>query len=346
MGRILYGVLGDRGGHLARSIAIARQLPDHEFLFIGDGRVEEVTRHGFAFQRSPMIGTELRNGRLDVAATIAEAVKGLADGRRTLARLEGLIRDFDPDLIVTDYEFFLPRAARRLGRPCISIDRHHALTNCRYSKPPGHLATRALALSILNGMYMAASRYMVVSFAPLEPIDPAITEVFPPVVRRDLDGVMSSDGDHAVVYLYGLQPAQVRRMFAGRKRRFVIYGMGIDGEDGNLSFRRHSTDGFLADLTSAAYVVSHGGHNLISEALHFRKPLIAFPLGFEYEQYFNAWQLQETGYGASGNTRAAAASIDRFEAELDRYRERLADYRPWSQQTITGRLDEMIRAGR
>ncbi len=343
MGRILYGVLGDRGGHLARSIAIARQLPDHEIVFVGDGRAEEVIRHGYAFERSPMIGTELRRGRLDLIATASGVAKGFVSGYRTLARLEGLIREFDPDLIVTDYEYFLPRAARRLGRPCISIDRHHALTNCRYPVPPGRPASRALAFAILRGLYMAASRYMVVSFAPLEPIDPAITEVYPPVVRRDLDAVTPADGDHAVVYLYGLPRAQVRRIFAGRRRRFVIYGLGIDGEEGNLSFRHHSTDGFLADLTGAAYVVSHGGHNLISEALHFRKPLIAFPIGFEYEQYFNAWQLRETGYGAFGDIRAATASIDRFEADLDRYRERLAHYRPWSQQTIAGRLDEMIR---
>ncbi|MEZ5840189.1 MAG: glycosyltransferase family protein [Hyphomicrobiales bacterium] len=345
MGRILYGVMGDRGGHLSRAIAVAHELPGHEILFVGGGRIGEVERHGFSFQRTPMIGTEMTGGRIDLAATITGAIRELWRYRQTIEHLKGLIDEYDPDLIVTDFEFFLPRAARALGRPAISLDRHHAITHCQYDRPPGHFGTRALSLGILHSMQMAADRYMVVSFAPMEPRDPIAAEVYPPVIRRDLSGFSPAEDEHAVVYLYGVTIERIREVFGGRERRFVVYGQGREGEEGNLVFRRHSTDGFLADLASAAYVVSHGGHNLISEALHFRKPLLAFPLGFEYEQYFNAWQLQQTGYGALGEARQARAALDRFEVDLEGLRQRLAGYRPWSERTVADRFDELVRVG-
>lgn len=345
MGRILYGVMGDRGGHLSRSIAIAHQLPGHEIVFIGGGRIAEVADHGFDYILSPMIGTEMRSGRLDLPATVAGAIKGFARQHRTIADLKSLIRDFDPDLILSDFEYFLPRAARAMGRPAISIDRHHALTHCHYPRPPGGLAARALSLSILKTMFGTASRYLVVSFAPLNPLDPARTEVFPPVVREHLNAHQPVDDGHAVVYLYGVGLDRIRALFAGRKRRFVIYGQGRDGDEGNLSFRHHSTDGFLADLASAAYVVSHGGHNLISEALHFRKPLLAVPLAYEYEQYFNAWLLQESGLGLFATMKNSATALDHLESGLDRYRSHLAKYRPWSKVTVADRIERMIKNG-
>ena len=345
MGRILYGVMGDRGGHLSRSIAIAHHLPGHEIVFVGGGRIAEVADHGFDYIASPMIGTEMHAGHLDLPATVAGAIKGFARQPRTIADLQSVIRDFDPDLILSDFEYFLPRAARAMGRPAISIDRHHALTHCHYPRPPGGLPARALSLSILKAMFNTASRYLVVSFAPLNPVDPARTEVFPPVVREHLNAHQPADDGHAVAYLYGIGFDRVRALLAGRKRRFIVYGQGRDGEEGNLTFRHHSTDGFLADLAGAAYVVSHGGHNLISEALHFRKPLLAIPLAYEYEQYFNAWLLEQSGLGLFATAKTAATALGRIEVELDGYRARLANYRPWLKTTVADRIEQMVRDG-
>jgi UDP:flavonoid glycosyltransferase YjiC (YdhE family) len=38
MSRICYGVMGDARGHLSRALAIAQELPQHEFLFIGGSK--------------------------------------------------------------------------------------------------------------------------------------------------------------------------------------------------------------------------------------------------------------------------------------------------------------------
>jgi len=342
MGKILYGVMGDSGGHLSRSLAIARQLEGHEILFVGGGRVGEVTRHGYQLVKAPMLGTEVRGGRVDVTATALNGLRLALRRGAITERLAGVIDEFDPDLIVTDYEYFLPLAARKRGRPCISVDRQHVLTNCVYSSPPGHRFSALLTKGVIRATHMRASRYLISSFAPMQPVDAETTEIFPPVLRREVEGLSPAAGGHGLVYLYGIAPARLRQLLGGRARRFIIYGHDLEREEGNLSFRRHSVDGFLADLAGADYVISHGGHNLISEALHLGKPLLCCPIALEYEQYFNAHLLQAAGYGAAGDIRRGGAMVDDFEAALPGMARAAAAYRPWGQGTIAARLEQLI----
>ena len=42
---------------------------------------------------------------------------------------------FQPDVTMSDYEYFVPRAARRAGLPCLSVDHQHVITACRHPVP-------------------------------------------------------------------------------------------------------------------------------------------------------------------------------------------------------------------
>ena len=347
MGRILYGVMGDAGGgHISRSLAIARQLRAHEIVFVGGGRVQEMAQHGYSVVAVPVIATELSAHRVVLGRTIMGAIAGIAQRPRVIERLAAVIDDFDPDLIVTDYEYFLPLAARHRGRACISVDRQHALTHCRYVAPPGYAVSRALTLASIRSLYNSASHYLVCSFVPMQPIDPALAEVFPTVLRELVYRMQPSRGDHAVVYMRGARLDWLRDLLAGRRRRFIVYGFDLNREEGNLSFRRSSPDGFLSDLAGCAYIISNGGHNAIGEALHYGKPVLCVPTRLFYEQLLNAHLLAEAGYGAYCDPDArAGAALDAFEARLPQFETAAASYAPWSGQTIAARLEQLM-AGR
>ena len=346
MGRILYGVMGDAGGHVSRSLAIAQQLKEHDVVFVGGGRVAELSQAGHSVVAIPTLRTVLRDQRVDTVRTAAHCADVLRRAPSVMARLTATIREYDPDLILTDYEYFLPRAARRLGRSCISIDRQHALTLCRYSPPAGHRLSRMLTSGIIRRLYSAASHYLICSFAPMQPLDAVTTEVLPPVLREAVLLVAPAEGDHAVLYMRDAPLAWVRSLLGGRRRRFVIYGFEMDREEGNLCFRRNSSERFLADLASCAYVISSGGHNVISEALYYKKPLLCFPVRLFYEQLLNAHLLAETGYGAWHETDAGAgAAVDAFEAGLPRFQALVAAREPWDNRAIASRLQALIADG-
>lgn len=344
MARILYGVQGDAGGHVNRSLTIARELKGHEVVFAGADRISAVKRHGFDVVDIPMVGTVYTDHRIDKSMTLQRAIEAVTGRNRVIDRLEAVIRDFDPDLIVTDYEYFLPLAAKRAGRPCLSIDRQHFLTNCSYDQPSGDHFGRALTLAAIRALRMTASRFFVTSFTPAASNGRWETEVFPPMIRPMIRQACATEGEDALVYLYAAPLHWIRQTFGGRKRRFFVYGQGREGEEGNLVFRPRDPQGFADDLARAAYVVSHAGSNLIAESLHLKKPLLSFPIALNYEQHLNGHLLAGTGYGALGRTRHGPAAIDAFEAELSAFHARLAGHAPWSDRSVVTRLEAMLDA--
>src|SRR3546814_20057545 len=56
-----------------------------------------------------------------------------------------------------------------------------------------------------------------------------------------------------------------------------VYGTRRRGEDDNLAFRAPSVQGFIDDVAGCRAVLSTAGHQLIGEALHFGKPVLALP---------------------------------------------------------------------
>lgn len=342
MGRVLYGVAGDSGGHVSRSLAIAQQLRGHEVIFVGGGRVKTLAQHGYSVVPVPLIESRLSNGGVSLAGTAHAAVTTLAQFPRTVSRLSDVIREARPDLVISDYEFFTPVAARRMGYACVSVDRHHALTMCRYRSPSGHWLSRNAAQLTVRTLFSVANHYLVCSFVPMQPIDARLVEVFPPVLRQQVTMFESTDDEHVLVYLPGTSLSWVRELLSNCQRRFLIYGFDLEREEGNLTFRRHSESGFLADLASSAYVISNGGHNVISEALHYGKPLLCLPTGLLYEQFVNGYLVEESGYGAYARRNRAAAALDAFEANVPSYRKNAATYSPWGRRTIAERLEAMI----
>jgi UDP:flavonoid glycosyltransferase YjiC (YdhE family) len=74
-------------------------------------------------------------------------------------------------------------------------------------------------------------------------------------------------------------------------------------------------------------VISHGGNNTTTEALHFGKPLIVLPLF--WDQYENAQRIDELGFGVRLPTYAfgdfeLTDTVERLLADTD-LRDRLAE---------------------
>jgi uncharacterized protein (TIGR00661 family) len=346
MARIAVGVMGDSLGHVNHSLALAHAMPSHDFLFIGGGKAAEIAKSGRRVVEAPVPGTYYRNNRVDVFATAKNGLKVLANRKKTVRRIADILREYSPDIALTAYEYFTPRAARMLGIPCVSVDNQHFLTKCRFTHPPGQRIGRFLFRLPLELMYSHADRYMVNSFFPLEPLDPDETETFPPLIMPEAVGVAPSDGDHVVVYQTSPTFLALLPLLQELRGPFFIYGFGERPSQKNLHFRRPSRATFLDELASCRYVVANGGHNVISEALYFGKPVFSFPIAGAYEQFVNAWMLSALGYGDhSLSPSPGLEALSRFERTLDEYRARIRKGDFLGNHRMAARLEYLIQGG-
>lgn len=346
MARILYGVMGDARGHVSRSLAVAQAMPRHEFLFVGGDRVHDLKTLGCHTEDLPMASTFYRENRVDFPATIANAVRALAGRSATVKHLADIIRRFDPDLILTDYELFTPLAAHKTGRECISLDHQHILTHCKYEIPPHERVNRFLTCFSVGRLYSAADRFMIISFFNVPPSDPTTTEVLPPVLRLAVKEHTPSEGDHILVYVTGKTFETLLSFLEGVNRKFIVYGFGERPSMGNLVFKSPSTHGFLEDLASCRYVISTAGHSTLSDSLYFGKPGLCFPINGAYEQFLNAYFLAKLGFGqyVSGVT-IDMARLAAFEAQVDEYASRIRRYDFFGNDLVAARLEELINGG-
>ena len=345
MVRICYGVMGDARGHVSRALAIAQELPQHEFLFIGGGKVQILKERGYRVEEVPMISTVIRNNRVDFAATLAHGLMGLGRLAPVIKKVMGLIKEYDPHLIISDYEFVTPRAAKLMGRPCVSLGNEHLFTQCVYDPPPGQRLSRYLTCFSVRHLFSAASHYLIPSFHPLPPVDRARTEVFPPLIKPKVLEYQPTQGDHALIYLRGYNYNKLIKLLMRKRRKFIIYGLGERPPQGNLYFKKTTENNFLADLASCLYVITHGGHSLISEALYLGKPILCHPVHFLYEQFFNAYFLTQSGFGQYfWNNPCPENLIDSFEDCLGQYQTRIKQCNFLGNKQIIAKLEELSRS--
>jgi uncharacterized protein (TIGR00661 family) len=346
MARILYGVMGDARGHVSRALTVAQQMPGHEFLFVGGGLVHDVKKNGVAVEDIPVPGTFYKNNKVDVPATVANALKVLAKRTSVIRRVGQIIDDFDPALILTDYEYFTPLAARSKGRLSISVDHQHVITHCGYEAPSLERLSRAMTKFAIQRLYSNATLFLIVSFFSLPPIDPKTTQVLPAIVRNVLKDHTPADGEDVLVYLTSPTFYKLLPILEQMKSRFLIYGFGQLQSRKNLVFKQISTHGFLQDLAKCRYAIVNGGHNVISEALYFGKPVFSFPIRQAYEQFINAYFLAQSMYGDYSLTEPSRSVLETFESRLDVFKNSIANSFRTGNEDIAAVLGRIIEQGR
>lgn len=281
--KILYGVQATGNGHISRARAMAEVFREHavEVTWLFSGR-----ERNQLFDMAPF-GSFLHRRGLTFA-TRAGSVRY----RRTLRQnnLPQFLRDVRElplagfELVVTDFEPVTAWAGRRAGIPTIGI---------------GHQYAFGQDTPIAGGHWLA--RQIMDRFAPVDrPVGlhwhPYNSNVLPPIL--DLPEHSGDASDHVLVYLPFEDASAVSALLQRFPEfRFHLYGPGLDAaEHGNVSLHPTSVQAFKRDLASCAGVICNSGFELISECLHWQKPVLTKPLMGQTEQLSNALALGQLGH--------------------------------------------------
>ena len=341
MANILYGVNGEGAGHSTRaeevlSHLIAQGHTVHVASF--DRGLQNLKPH---FDVTEIYGFRFAyvNNRVRYERTIAKNLITVPQAARSLSRLTKLVDEWKIDLIVTDFEPLTCHVGHKLGLPVISIDNQHCLTNAVVSYPRQYRRDAAAAKLVTRLMTPRANAYLVISFFTA-PIRKRNTCLFPPLLRQKIFDATPTQGEHILVYVTSPAPA-LAKLLSSVRGRFIAYGFGREGQDGNIVYKKPSLDGFFADLISASAVVANSGFSLVTEALHLGKPYLAVPVSHQFEQIFNAYWLEKTGYGAYWEE-LNKERVESFLYNLPHYRESLAKYPRQGNGALLKKLDALI----
>lgn len=343
MANILYGVNGEGAGHSTRakevlSHLVARGHPVHVASFDrgllnlkSQFEVTEIYRFRFSYV----------NNRVRYKRTIAKNLITVPQAARSLARLKELVEEWKIDVVITDFEPLTCHIGHAKGLPVISIDNQHCLTNAAVSYPKQYRRDAAAAKLVTRLMTPRANAYLVISFfrAALRKRN---TFLFPPLLRQEILTARPAQGDHVLVYVTSPAPA-LANLLSSVRCPFIAYGFGREGknESGNILFKKPSLDGFFADLVSARAIVANSGFSLVTETLHLGKPYLAVPVSHQFEQIFNAYWLQKSGYGAYWEE-LNKERVESFLYNLPHYAEALVEYPREGNGALFEKLDALI----
>ena len=330
--KVLYGVNGEGMGHATRSeVVIGSLLERHQVRVFASGaafrhlserlpEVDQVFGPTFAMQEG-----QIRRWQT-IVQNVRNAREELPEGIRLWAEE---VEEWDPDVVITDFEPLSAAFARRRRTPLIAVDNINAIDRCRHGRRiiGAEREDYLIARAVVRGMVPGAAEYVVTTFFQ-PPLARKHTTLVPPILRPEIATAKNEDGDHLLVYWGGDEGLLESLRSCGLP--CLVYGMrGGSGEvrvEGNLEFRPPSNQGFVEALRTCRGVVAGGGFSLLSEAVYLGKPVLAAPLRGQFEQLMNARYLEARRYGlcAAG---ANGDPVESFLEQLPSFREALQSYR-------------------
>ncbi len=330
MARICYGVAGEGRGHATRVRTMVEMLRREHAVTIF------ASHDAFDLLHAAYHGTEVevlripglrhgygRGGRLSHAFTAVTALPFLLRLGTVLGWVTEAVALRRPDLVITDFEPLLPRAARRLQVPFISLDHQRFLVECDLSDLPPRLYRAARFMSHFVRAFYSGQELTVISSFYVLPVKATAHPVLQVgvLLRPELERASVSHEEHLVAYFRRGAPPRLLEVLAASGRVVRVYGAGSRPSRGSLQFRPIGEAGFIADLASAAALITTAGNQVVGEAVALGKPVLALPETGNMEQEINAHFVARCGAGrAVPFDRLDAACLKSFLEELPELR--------------------------
>jgi uncharacterized protein (TIGR00661 family) len=355
--RILYGVVGEGMGHAIRSRVLLDELVKrHDVQVVVSGRAHDylAQRAGEHLRVRKIWGftivtedNEVRNFR-----TLLQNVRGAVTGGwpRNVRAYFDLAQEFQPEVVISDFESWSYLFAVNHRLPVISIDNMQIINRCRHAPEivRGHEADFQIAKGVVKAKVPGASQYLITTFF-YPPVRKRRTTLHPPVLRPEILSARPEPGGHLLVYQTYTSNAELPELLRKTGLECRIYGLRRDLQapvrEGKLLYLPFSEQGFVDDLRTARGVVASGGFTLMGEAVYLRRPMLAEPVGKQFEQILNARYLESLGYGMCAEE-ITEQGLGGFLERIPDFERNLAGYSQDGNRDVMAALDGALQAAR
>jgi uncharacterized protein (TIGR00661 family) len=237
--------------------------------------------------------------RLDYLRTGLHGMHYVLEIPALVHRLQQDMEEESPDLVITDFEPALPRAAQRCGVPFVSLNHQHFLVTYDLSSLPDWLERRVKLMGKVVKTYYSGQVETIVSsfyFPPLRSGLENVTQIGV-LLRPEILRARTEERGHLVAYLRRFASSKILESLERYGCEIRVYGLGSRPPSGRLRFYDIDVLRFVEDLASSRALICTAGNQLVGESLYLGKPVLAMPEPNNHEQYMNAHFLQESGAG-------------------------------------------------
>jgi uncharacterized protein (TIGR00661 family) len=346
--KILYGVPGEGLGHATRSKVVIGHLlaKGHDVSVVSSSRAYKMLAAALPGRVHEIRGFHLAYDGLAVSK--AQTVKltlrtAPEDLQVNFSKYRELLGGFEPEIVISDFESFSYLFAKLKRLPVISIDNMQIISRARLNVkiPKAERGNYQLAKAIVRAKLPRSRHYFVTTFFHLG-LKKKRTTLVPPIIRPEILAAAPTTGSHVLVYQSATtQQDLVPLLQQLPGQEFRVYGFNKEEDHGNVQLCAFSEAGFIADLASARAIVTNGGFSLISEAVFLHKPICAIPIPAQFEQWLNAAEVQQMGYGRHFES-ITADNLQAFLAGLPDFEAALASYQQHGNEVLFAQLDDML----
>jgi uncharacterized protein (TIGR00661 family) len=348
---ILYGVPGEGLGHATRSkVIIAWLLAEgHDVRVVSSSRAFTLLDKTFPGRVLEIQGFHLAYKNLTVSKsrTIGLTLRTAPEALRTNFRqYRQLLHGFRAEVVISDFESFSYLYAKLLRVPVISIDNMQIISRAQLdvAVPEDEQENFDVARYLVRAKLPRAKHYLITTFfeLPLRPRYAERTTLVPSIIRPEIQAVQPIKGDYVLVYQTATNQTDLVEILQQMPdQEFRVYGFNKDEAHGNVLLRPFSEAGFIAELAGCRAVLTNGGFSLISEAVYLHKPVCAVPIPAQFEQWLNAAEIEQRGYGRHFET-ITAANVQAFLGQLPAYERALSYYQQNGNEELFAQLRKIL----
>jgi uncharacterized protein (TIGR00661 family) len=286
---IAVSINGQGRGHLTRMTALSQLLAkEHNISFWCPEKYHDFLKAHFPDNllfSIPYYHFVLEGGKIDILKTGVSNAAHLIGSASAVDEIADQLRLLDIDVLISDFEPFVPKAAHKLNVPVIQLN-HPGVVQ----RSPGISPEILLAKMISTTMMGEYDVKIISSFYNGD---------VGPIIRPALRNARPSRGNYYVVYVY---PTVIEEV------------VDILERIGGIEYRvfPNPEEDFVDSLIHCRGVITNAGHQLLSESLHLEKPILSIPFERQFEQKLNAEMLSLTGRGITGTMKTLGKDLEAY----------------------------------
>jgi len=346
--KILYGVPGEGMGHSTRSKVIIAYLLEqgHDVQVVSSSRAYQFLAKSFPGRVQEIKGFHLayKDAAVSLLRTASLTLRSAPGNlQANFHRYRALMEQFQPELVISDFESFTYLFAKYHRLPVISIDNMQVINRCSLDVaiPASERSNHLIAKNIVKGKLPHIDHYLIATFFDL-PVQKERTTLVPPIIRKEILEAKTSLQNHILVYQTSTSQKNLITLLQQLpQENFVVYGFNREEQHGNVSLKAFSEAEFIHNLASAKAVLANGGFSLLSEAVYLHKPVCSVPLANQFEQFLNAAQVQKLGYGRHF-PELSADKLKAFLYDLPGFQQNISKYRQEGNSILFKTLDKHL----